>query len=102
MPNNEAKVYILEGIKEGSKYFFPQMTESAITLTGAVEDLGFTLSAGKKFATIITEDSTMVCNSMIIGAGFYTGGTSLMGYKATTNPAAKTCYGLSALYKVYH
>ena len=40
----------------------------------------------------------MTGNSMIIGAGLYTGGTSLMGYKATTNPAAKTCYGLSALF----
>lgn len=37
-------------------------------------------------------------NSIITGAGLFTGGSSIIGYKATTDPTAKICYALSVVF----
>ena len=89
------KAFLTEGIKKGSENLAPDVT---YTYSGMAEDFALTLKASRTFVTIATENVGLTGNTMIIGAGVYTGGTSLMGYKATTNPAAKTCYGLSALF----
>ena len=50
------------------------------------------------FIALGSPRAIMTGNTIIVGAGVYTGGASLMGYKATTDPAAKTYYGLSAMF----
>ena len=41
------------------------------------------------------ENVSMVGNTVITGAGIYTGGRSALGFMATDSPAAKGCYGMS-------
>jgi hypothetical protein len=95
MPIDYFKEFVTEGIKKGSTYVIPDLT---YTLTGGAEDLAFTLKATRKLVLLTTEHMGMTGNTIIVGAGVYTGGASLIGYKATTDPAAKTCYGLSAMF----
>lgn len=45
-----------------------------------------------------TPKAALVSNSAIVGLGLYSGGTSIIGYGATTDPKAKTCYGISAIF----
>ena len=42
-----------------------------------------------------TPSAGVVGNTVIAGAGIYTGGRSAMGFVATDSPAAKGCYGMS-------
>jgi hypothetical protein len=54
----------------------------------------------KKTRFLIELGSTrtgVVGNSVIVGAGCYTGGSSIMGYTATTNRVAKAFYGLNVI-----
>jgi hypothetical protein len=39
----------------------------------------------------------VIGNSVLVTGGCYTGGTSIIGYRATTNPTAKAFYGLSVV-----
>lgn len=54
----------------------------------------------KKTRFLIELGSTrtgVISNSILVGVGCYTGGSSIMGYTSTTNSVAKTFYSLSIL-----
>jgi hypothetical protein len=83
---------ILTAVTNGAETMISKLT---VQIMDNAEDLSITLKAAKTLVIIGSDNMGVAENSLIVGAGIFTGGSSLMGFQTTRNPVAKVFYCLS-------
>nr|YP_010133690.1 hypothetical protein KYU99_pgp063 [Nitzschia supralitorea]QWM93180.1 hypothetical protein [Nitzschia supralitorea] len=69
-----------------------------VKLVGSAEDLAETLHNTRILTAVAKENVGVVGNSVIVGLGVYTGGSSALQYGITTDKKAKALYAVSTIF----